>query len=182
MPLGIEAMNDRFDALLSPEGYELRPWKVPTTGREGRLAENPYFALAFAPYETWTELSDGVQQSEFEVGSQLRKGSSKSWDVYLLLACQEPLYLPEQFDRLVSIQYDTRRMRKLVSWGVGQSIRKVDQLVRPFRALQRIEVVAKTRDPLAALEAKLAEKAADEDGVLSRAIALFRQGVSLDAI
>ncbi len=72
-------------------------------------------------------------------------------------------------------------MRKMIASGVGEEISRVDLLVRPFLALKNIQLVAQKRDPLAALAEKLVEQGNDA-ALVNRAIVLFREGRTLDAV
>ncbi len=174
-------MNTRFEDLLKPQGYVVHPWDLDATAQEGRVAENEYFAVAFQPFDAWDTLVAAAEPAELELAASMKHGSSKVWDAYLLLACRETLHSREQFDRLVHIQYDTRRMRKLVVTGVGDELSALETIVRPFMALEKLKEVAQTRDPLATLTQKLVTQGYRRD-LLDRAVSLFKDGRSLDAL
>lgn len=177
----IEEMNSRFEQLLKSEGFETSAIKLADTEYAGRLAENEYFAVVFQPYSTWAALVGSASTVELDLSNRIEAPSTKSWDTYLLLACQESIAGSEELDQLVRIQYDIDRMRKLVMPGVGDAILKVDELVRPFLSLKTIQRQSLMRDPLGALEAKLSAKPVDRD-FLSRAIALFKEGRPIDDV
>ena len=175
----IEEMNSRFQSLLETEGFQTSTIRLAGTEYPGRIAENEYFAVVFQPYSTWISLVDSRHSVELELSNRIDMPSSKTWDAYLLLACQESIAGPNELDQLVRIQYDIKRMRKLVMPGVGDAILKVDELVRPFLSLKTIQRQAIRRDPLGALAASLSTRSIDHD-YLSRAIALFKEGRSID--
>lgn len=174
-------MNTRFEDLLKPQGYEVHPWGLETNTQEGRVAENEYFAVAFQPFDAWDTLVAAAGPAELELAASMKRGSSKVWDTYLLLACRESLYSRDQYDRLVQIQYDTRRMRKLVVTGVGDELSALETIVRPFMALQKLKESTQARDPLATLTQKLMAQGYRRE-MLDRAVSLFRDGRSLDAL
>lgn len=175
----IEEMNSRFEQLLKNEGFETSAIKLEDTEYSGRLAENPYFAVVFQPYSTWVSLVGSAGAAELDLSNRIEAPSTKSWDTYLLLACQEAIAGSDELDQLVRLQYDIKRMRKLVMPGVGAALLKVDELVRPFLSLKTIQRRSTMRDPLAALAARLSTRPIDHD-FLSRAIALFKEGRSID--
>jgi hypothetical protein len=178
--LSLADLNAKFDERLRIAGYSIGRWKLNAADFEGCVAENAYFALAFQPFETWDQLRLAAKPAELEVGSRMRGGSTKVWDTYLLLACQETLRTPQQLDQCVAIEYDTKRMRKLVAWG-ATNLSVVDELVRPFLALERIQEIAQTRDPLKALGDKLIALG-DDPQLVGRALTLFKETRSLDGL
>lgn len=175
----IEEMNTRFEQLLQSEGFETSVIQLSDTEYPGRVAENPYFAVAFQPFATWSSLVDSATTVEMDLSNRVEQPTTKTWDTYLLLACQESIAGAEELDQLVKIQYDIKRMRKLVMPGVGERLLKVDQLIRPFVALTAIQRKSALRDPLAALAAKLTNKPAERE-FIERAITLFREGRPID--
>lgn len=177
----IEEMNSRFEQLLKDEGFQTSTIKLADTEYSGRLAENAYFGVVFQPYSTWISLVGSASTAELDLSNRIDVPSTKAWDTYLLLACQESITASDELDQLVRIQYDIKRMRKLVMPGVGEALLKVDELVRPFLSLKAIQRQSTMRDPLAALAARITTRSIDQD-FLSRAIALFKEGRSIDDI
>src|ERR1035437_7564813 len=177
--IDLAGMNACFEALIVDAGYRVKPWRLDAADFEGRVAENDYFALVFQPFDTWAQLEGQVAPLEIEIASQMRHGTTKNWDAYLLMACQEFLTESHQFDEATRIQHDTRRLRKLVSWGAGESLARIDDLVRPFRALEQVHLDAKSRDPLQMMRDLLVERGEDPTYV-ARALALFREQGNLD--
>lgn len=175
----IEEMSSRFEQLLDGEGFQTSSIKLADAEYAGRLAENPYFAVAFQPFSTWESLVDSAGAVELDLSTRIQTPSSKTWDTYLLLACQQAIAGPDELDQLVRIQYDIQRMRKLVMPGVGDALLRIDELVRPFLSLKTIQERGITRDPLAALGSRVSDRLVDPD-VLLQAIALFKEGRPLD--
>ncbi|MHB1415590.1 MAG: hypothetical protein ACYC1C_10080 [Chloroflexota bacterium] len=181
MIVSLADMNARFEGRLEEAGYQVRHWQLECVEQPGCVAENPYFAVVFQPFEAWGELQSALNSAEFEITNRMRRGSSKVWDTYLLAACREDLSTRQQFDELVRIQYDTRRIRKMVMPGVGEALCRMDDLLRPFLALRDVQTAAQRRDPLAALTEKLVLKGHDRR-LIERAVVLFREGRGLDIL
>jgi hypothetical protein len=178
---GLAELNTRFERRMSDAGYVVRPWKLQAADHEGRVAENPYFAVAFQPFETCDQMLDKAGAAELELTNRMTRESSKKWDTYLLLASQDPVTDSDQADRIVGLEYDTRHMRKLVAWDCGQRPAAMEDLVRPFLELARIEVRASTRDPLAALGDRLVARSVNPD-LVQRALSMYREGLPLGAL
>jgi hypothetical protein len=171
--------NIQFETLLRDAGYEVRPNRLDTTQHEGRIAENEYFAVAYQPFETWTDLNSAVEPAELELAARMQHGTSKIWDAYLLLGCLAQLTDRLQYDQLVRIQYNTKRMRKLVMPGLGDELTALNDLIRPFVSLRHVNISAQSRDPLLSISRRLVERGHDQNE-LDRLMASFRSGKSLD--
>lgn len=178
---GLAEMNTRFERRMADAGYAVKRWKLSATEHEGRVAENMYFAVAFQPFLNCDQMLDQAREAELELTTRMKRESSKVWDTYLLLASQESVSDSGQADQIVGLQYDTRHMRKLVAWNCGYRPDAMDDLVRPFLELARIQVRASTRDPLAALGDRLIARSVNPE-LVRRALSMYREGLPLGAL
>jgi hypothetical protein len=176
MIASIAEINSKGQDILEGAGYDVRALHLNCASQAGLVAENQYFALAFQPFSMWSELVENAGVAELELCAGMSSASSsKVWDMYLLLACQEKLSTQDQYDQLVQLQYNTRRMRKMVMPGIGETLDRVELLFKPFLSITRLEVIAANRDPIRALADNLIAKGNPPD-LVQRCVVLFEEG------
>ena len=141
-----------------------------------RVYEDEYSIVCVAIYETWADLHSRwtfVQASLSDLISRnIERTDPKAWEGYLVLLTPSVVPTPER-EKSVSIQRDTRHMRKL--FGDGGELRIIDDVNRillPLMPLQERDALLQ-QDLLDTLPQLLAKHGVDQE-IARVAIAAFR--------
>lgn len=178
-----DSFRDTFARTLSEAGFQTKAWQIVTDTEPLVLAENPYYIIAFQVFDIWDELVKAAGRVELALSDLITKSAptDKTWDAYLVLVCRNELHGYEELNELSNLIYDTRFTRKIVRAGLGDSLEKVKEAVKPFISLERARYTAKHRNPLDLLEDKLVESGWDryEIGKLKT---IFKERGSLENV
>ncbi len=106
------------------------------------LFEDPFSIVAVVVYETWADLLgewQGAQSSFVElISKHISKEEQKRWDAYLVLWTSDVIPLSE-IGRSQKIQYDTSRVRKMVSAGDQlKSLADINKALTPLLPLSEV--------------------------------------------
>lgn len=177
------SFRDTFARTLSEAGFQTKAWQIVTDMEPLVLAENPYYIIAFQVFDIWDELVKAVGRVELALSDLITKSAptDKTWDAYLVLVCRNQLRGYEELNELSNLIYDTRFTRKIVRAGLGDSLEKVKEAVKPFISLEKARYTAKHRNPLDLLEDKLVESGWDRHEI-GKLKTVFKERGSLENV
>jgi len=169
-----EQFRTHTSQLLSRAGLEAREHQLVPDIPPVVVAENAYYLVAFQIFGSWRQLLASTPAIEMAIWGLLEAspGTNKIWDAYMILACRDELSLPTEYDQLARLVYDTRRVRKIVRFNVGDQLTQIDEAMRPFKALEQAKVTARDRDPLTILARRL-EASGIEGPLIQRLVTTF---------
>jgi hypothetical protein len=139
------------------------------------LAEDPYFVLAAVatPSVARLRLVEPFLSSYLASRMAERPVGDKVWDGYVVLLTEERFSDLEATSSVFDLLYDTSYVRRMVSLGVRPTKSSLRDALRPFLALQRVEVREVLGDVLHDLADALATEGV-ERSVASQAVENFR--------
>lgn len=180
------SFRDYFASLLGDAGFDVQTWQLVEDMDPVVLAENPYYVIAFQVFDLWSELIEDVGRIELNLSEIISRhtGTPKTWDTYLVLVCRDDIYEEKEFNEFSDLVFNTRYTRKIVRVGLGDSIRRLQEVARPFVSLSEARSSAKGRDPLRLLEKKMIESRPDrvDASELDKLITVFKERGNLDNV
>jgi len=176
-PSSSTRFKEYFTTLLRDAEYDVRPWELVKGMDPVVLAENPYYVIAFQIFDIWSDLIKAAGQIELALSQIIgkQKETAKVWDAYLILVCRTELHEIEEFNQFSNLVYNTHRTRKIVRTGLGDTLTRLNEVVKPFISLTKVRSTAKGRDPLHILRSKMIESGNVEPGEIEKLIAIFKE-------
>ena len=169
--------KERFSTLLQKEEFSVCNWDLVQDMDTVVLAENPYYVIAFQVFDLWSDLIIATGKMELALSEIIAntKQTAKVWDAYLVLVCRTELNGRSEFDEFANLVYNTRRTRKIIRTGLGDSLTRLDEVVKPFISLTSVRSSAKGRDPLQLLRDRMLESGDVNIQDIDKLIVVFKE-------
>jgi hypothetical protein len=148
------------------------------------IAHDRFFIVAVGAAPSLDELMALEPQAVEELSRRVAVSTlgAKQWDLYLVLLANQ--LAPDDgrtSSELVTINYNTRLVRRIAHAGVLATVEAIERVLRPFLPLPQTRDSAVLEDALLLLERELPLHGVDE-GLAGRAIAAFRDSGSLSSV
>ena len=176
--------REYFAEILSKANYRVLLWNLVSDMEILVLAENPYYIIAFQVFDIWADLFNGYGKIELALSQLIseQKGTAKTWDAYLVLACRTEPRETKEFNQFSNLVYNTLYTRKIICTGLGNSLMLLDKVTMPFLSLKNVMSSAKGRDPLRILGDKIAKTGYLDIKSMDKFITIFNEQGDLTGV
>lgn len=161
--------------VLAQEGFETQYLSVSDLSQQVLIAENHYVTVAILAGSTRAELAPDVDACSILIPNWVAEHGdrAKLWDVYLIALMAGDPDDAADFAWAELLENDTRRIRKLVRWGVVPEADALSRALAMFLPLTSGPAHT-LPDPLDALVDSLRSRGVPPD-VVDRAMGSFRR-------